>query len=1676
MSGFFGNEANDAFANLQTASLVKMINDLNGVYSQLAQVLANTDLSATVDGMAKLRDDLVRARDRLGVMTTPQSSPNQALMANDDAQTALAALRDAVQHIDLSGFTAPQLDEVVNALQQLVGSEQYTGVVSGLEASRAKLQAAARAAAAGQQAPPKVNEVYGDAGGQMVVDAVNNVINQVAKQSDQLKALAMQSPGTALDAQVLRNKLERLGAKNRWLTADATDLRKLAVHNAGVASGVAKLMAVADVDSGTMSKMIGDMRKLRAAVEQSNKALSAGNDSQTAGQLDESARALQLLLGDMTTSLQQAGDNMVRIISNEQAHAKANPMTDAEIDTVLQQRMLKNVKLQQPLSQTTTHLLDAMYADSRGALSGSTWRVADHALRVGTTLATADMGQSKTQVGFAGDFARLTALEIKSATMTRDVARSVLMDMNSSVNGRERIAMGNALRDDVLKQMQTLAGIISAKAVNVDPDDKDLKELRALHEDLREVANGLNQAVEQNTLKNIGNSVLSGMSSTFGFVSAGLGLMGLGGLLDLASYARGGFSTDVTFGKAFYDTALVDASFGASFSRNAAEANLARGRELFNLSYGMVDPTYTMSMRNAILRGAGGRRSVSADQALADADVLAQMLSGASIVGGVDQQEIIDYARNMMYDNNRPPEEVIGKVFAAMNAAKEAGVPVKRYFTAINGLISRTRELGMSADEATGTMTALMESGMRVEDAAELTHTAARVRNNVFGGSLGNANAIVFGSMMGLNNDRPWVNALIGNMTHDANLNPITGRHALLGSMLRQQYSFYLNAVGNDSAGMATFNNMLRSDGFTGMQASQLTAMLMRGGIDDEKLGTVLEGFEGQKEMDREAVVQAAQDMDKQLAKASDQLGATSKIESHRQRLMQDLAVMIENDFAPMLNMVNTAIDEAMTMLTRVAKWVLEYAGELLGDGEGNMLSEGAFDLAGDAVETAADHPGVMAGAMVGVPLMKSLLPSLGKFATSSAGKKVLETAGRNKYALLAALAVGGVLAAGKASAGALSDDVGDVDDDNVVRAVEGQQARSRLAGRQSNAAAHNENIARLNSEYEQMFNAEQSKSERELVDKQKQGEKQLLDAYKQLGGDLTQIDSKQRAVISAMVELLKKGLISKRQAIQRLAAMANGQQTTFAVDGGKEVYLDEDTRKELYSEADAQIRGSAPYDAAYYRMITAEHMIDKIIKREKQEEGDAEWLRNYKLVAAYYALQRGERGDGTAFTDDDMDKLLGSFASGDVKNGWTPDRAMLNEQLNLAENGAGDDALDVGALTKSLSTSKLSKDQLIAMRKSELRAQAERLADDKDMVNALIYNRFKVKEQEAAEAKAKEQRDTFTRNPSIGQGPGAYENVPYIEWRQAIDAAAAKYGVDKRLIAAIAQAESDWDPQAQSQAGARGLMQIMPETAEGMGYSADALYNPLTAIDAGARYIRSVADQLGTTDPALIAAGYNAGPGAVQEHGGIPNYTETQQYVRKVLAGIGTGGAPGTMAHAPGAGGQTPLQQQEERGPLSERIARASREFGGVVARGKLIDNMRTMALDSTPYAARRTLTVGVDQRISHAAAEWATRQKQDLALLEANDRANRASASMAANQATSILEQEQAKRDNDIRKAAETTEDVNENKDDVLKVTIAANVPQDKVTFMAKKIQEELAKLKNMGSVDLNFQEMEA
>lgn len=140
----------------------------------------------------------------------------------------------------------------------------------------------------------------------------------------------------------------------------------------------------------------------------------------------------------------------------------------------------------------------------------------------------------------------------------------------------------------------------------------------------------------------------------------------------------------------------------------------------------------------------------------------------------------------------------------------------------------------------------------------------------------------------------------------------------------------------------------------------------------------------------------------------------------------------------------------------------------------------------------------------------------------------------------------------------------------------------------------------------------------------------------------------------------------------------------------------------------------------------------------------------------------------------------------------------------------------------------------------------------------------------------------TAGAQPAFGAsfgGPGAVSSVPYA---QLFNIAGARHGIDPRLLAAVAQVESNFNPNATSHAGAQGLMQFMPGTAAGMGI--DAL-DPTQAVDGAARYLRQQLDRFGSVELALAA--YNAGPGAVQRHGGIPPFAETQAYVPKVLAAM---------------------------------------------------------------------------------------------------------------------------------------------------------------------------------------------
>ena len=113
------------------------------------------------------------------------------------------------------------------------------------------------------------------------------------------------------------------------------------------------------------------------------------------------------------------------------------------------------------------------------------------------------------------------------------------------------------------------------------------------------------------------------------------------------------------------------------------------------------------------------------------------------------------------------------------------------------------------------------------------------------------------------------------------------------------------------------------------------------------------------------------------------------------------------------------------------------------------------------------------------------------------------------------------------------------------------------------------------------------------------------------------------------------------------------------------------------------------------------------------------------------------------------------------------------------------------------------------------------------------------------------------------------------------IEQAATRYGLDPAILHGLIQQESGFDPGATSSAGAEGLTQLMPGTASSMGITEPL--NPAQSIEGGARYLSQLMSQFGGNVTDALAA-YNAGPGAVQQYGGVPPYSETQSYVSKVL------------------------------------------------------------------------------------------------------------------------------------------------------------------------------------------------
>lgn len=127
--------------------------------------------------------------------------------------------------------------------------------------------------------------------------------------------------------------------------------------------------------------------------------------------------------------------------------------------------------------------------------------------------------------------------------------------------------------------------------------------------------------------------------------------------------------------------------------------------------------------------------------------------------------------------------------------------------------------------------------------------------------------------------------------------------------------------------------------------------------------------------------------------------------------------------------------------------------------------------------------------------------------------------------------------------------------------------------------------------------------------------------------------------------------------------------------------------------------------------------------------------------------------------------------------------------------------------------------------------------------------------------------------SPVFREDPSTYDRL--------IRRFAEEHGVEFALVKAIMQAESAFNPYAVSHKGARGLMQMMPSTAN--RYGVRDIYNPVENIRAGVKHLKYLSDMFDNKYSLVIAA-YNAGENAVKQYRGIPPYEETQNYVKKVM------------------------------------------------------------------------------------------------------------------------------------------------------------------------------------------------
>jgi hypothetical protein len=208
--------------------------------------------------------------------------------------------------------------------------------------------------------------------------------------------------------------------------------------------------------------------------------------------------------------------------------------------------------------------------------------------------------------------------------------------------------------------------------------------------------------------------------------------------------------------------------------------------------------------------------------------------------------------------------------------------------------------------------------------------------------------------------------------------------------------------------------------------------------------------------------------------------------------------------------------------------------------------------------------------------------------------------------------------------------------------------------------------------------------------------------------------------------------------------------------------------------------------------------------------------------------------------------------------------------------------------------------------RRSSVRACAGRRRGDRrgatagaGLLMAALTLLPSIRGQQGQPARADGTEETKPATPSFGSDDTTDPTGPTTPFDTFIEEASSLYGVSADLVRAVIQTESGYNPRAVSQVGATGLMQLMPRTARALGIK-DPM-DPKQNIFGGVKYLSQLLEKY-NGNVALALASYNAGPGNVAKHRGIPPFKETRGYVKKITGILADAGeVPDTSGQAAG-------------------------------------------------------------------------------------------------------------------------------------------------------------------------------